>query len=278
MRLMRQLNRERGLTFLIVTHDIGIGRNCDRIVRMVDGRITEDNRLEVPPCTRGSRCLSSTPFVSTSATRSSASRLPWCPPCRSSRSTKARSCSPTTTRRMVMTLWASREAADDALASGFWAAQVEQFVTLFRSPPGRDGYDVVYMEAFGRRHPGSGAVNEIFGVPADTLATVLAVLLAAGLAAVAALALRNPILLKLGLRNMPRRRALGTDRRRADARDGDHRCRSRHRRHDGSTIRSYVVRALGPTDVLVSAKGTDAESIWNPAQRRRRCAGWIFRV
>ena len=50
-------------------------------------------------------------------------------------------------------------------------------------------------------------MNEIFGVPADTLATVLAVLLAAGLAAVAALALRNPILLKLGLRNMPRRRA-----------------------------------------------------------------------
>jgi putative ABC transport system ATP-binding protein len=48
MRLMRRLNVERGLTFLIVTHDIAIGRGCDRIVRMVDGRITEDNRLEVP--------------------------------------------------------------------------------------------------------------------------------------------------------------------------------------------------------------------------------------
>jgi putative ABC transport system ATP-binding protein len=46
--LMRRLNLERGLTFLIVTHDIGIGRGCDRIVHMVDGRITEDNRLEVP--------------------------------------------------------------------------------------------------------------------------------------------------------------------------------------------------------------------------------------
>jgi putative ABC transport system ATP-binding protein len=46
--LMRRLNLERGLTFLIVTHDIGIGRACDRIVRMVDGLITEDNRLEVP--------------------------------------------------------------------------------------------------------------------------------------------------------------------------------------------------------------------------------------
>jgi putative ABC transport system ATP-binding protein len=46
--LMRSLNRERGLTFLIVTHDIGVGRQTDRIVRMLDGRIVEDNRLEVP--------------------------------------------------------------------------------------------------------------------------------------------------------------------------------------------------------------------------------------
>jgi putative ABC transport system ATP-binding protein len=48
MQLMRGLNVERGLTFLIVTHDIGIGRSTDRIVRMVDGRIVEDQRLEVP--------------------------------------------------------------------------------------------------------------------------------------------------------------------------------------------------------------------------------------
>jgi putative ABC transport system ATP-binding protein len=48
MRLMRRLNVERGLTFLIVTHDIGIGRSTDRIVRMVDGRIVEDHRMEVP--------------------------------------------------------------------------------------------------------------------------------------------------------------------------------------------------------------------------------------
>jgi putative ABC transport system ATP-binding protein len=48
LRLMRRLNLVRGLTFLIVTHDIGIGRGCDRIVRMVDGLITEDHRLEVP--------------------------------------------------------------------------------------------------------------------------------------------------------------------------------------------------------------------------------------
>jgi putative ABC transport system ATP-binding protein len=35
--LLRQLNVERGLTFLIVTHDIAVGRRTDRIVRMVDG-------------------------------------------------------------------------------------------------------------------------------------------------------------------------------------------------------------------------------------------------
>jgi ABC-type lipoprotein export system ATPase subunit len=43
--LMRRLNRQSGLTFVIVTHDIAVGRATDRIVRMVDGRITE--QLEV---------------------------------------------------------------------------------------------------------------------------------------------------------------------------------------------------------------------------------------
>jgi putative ABC transport system ATP-binding protein len=37
--LMRRLNVERGLTFLIVTHDITVGQATDRIVHMVDGRI-----------------------------------------------------------------------------------------------------------------------------------------------------------------------------------------------------------------------------------------------
>jgi putative ABC transport system ATP-binding protein len=45
--LMRRLNRERGLTFLIVTHDIAVGRKTDRIIRMVDGQIVEEHRLEV---------------------------------------------------------------------------------------------------------------------------------------------------------------------------------------------------------------------------------------
>ena len=46
--LMRRLNLERGLTFLIVTHDISVGRKTDRIVRMLDGQVVEEQRLEVP--------------------------------------------------------------------------------------------------------------------------------------------------------------------------------------------------------------------------------------
>jgi putative ABC transport system ATP-binding protein len=42
MDLMRKLNREQSITFAIVTHDIGIGRRTDRIVRMVDGEIVEE--------------------------------------------------------------------------------------------------------------------------------------------------------------------------------------------------------------------------------------------
>jgi ABC-type lipoprotein export system ATPase subunit len=45
--LMRRLNQEHGLTFLIVTHDIGVGRKTDRIVRMVDGQIVSEETLEV---------------------------------------------------------------------------------------------------------------------------------------------------------------------------------------------------------------------------------------
>ena len=45
--LMRKLNREHDLTFLIVTHDIGVGRKTDRIVRMVDGQVVSEEILEV---------------------------------------------------------------------------------------------------------------------------------------------------------------------------------------------------------------------------------------
>jgi len=42
--LMEKLNREEGHTFVIVTHDPGVGRRCDRIVRMRDGEIVDEER------------------------------------------------------------------------------------------------------------------------------------------------------------------------------------------------------------------------------------------
>lgn len=40
--LLRRANREDGTAFLIVTHDDDIAGRCDRVVRMVDGRVVED--------------------------------------------------------------------------------------------------------------------------------------------------------------------------------------------------------------------------------------------
>jgi putative ABC transport system ATP-binding protein len=40
--LMCRLNQERGVTFALVTHDIGIGRRAHRIIRMMDGRIVDE--------------------------------------------------------------------------------------------------------------------------------------------------------------------------------------------------------------------------------------------
>jgi putative ABC transport system ATP-binding protein len=42
IKLMRRLNQEQDVTFAIVTHDLGIGRRADRIVRMRDGEIVEE--------------------------------------------------------------------------------------------------------------------------------------------------------------------------------------------------------------------------------------------
>jgi putative ABC transport system ATP-binding protein len=42
--LLRELNRTAGLTFVLVTHDQGVGDRCDRIVRMSDGRIVDEGR------------------------------------------------------------------------------------------------------------------------------------------------------------------------------------------------------------------------------------------
>jgi heme-degrading monooxygenase HmoA len=47
---------------------------------------------------------------------------------------------------LVMSLWDDEAAADAGLASGFYAGQLEKFVTFYRSPPGRESYDVVVAD------------------------------------------------------------------------------------------------------------------------------------
>jgi putative ABC transport system ATP-binding protein len=44
--LLRRFNRERGQTVVLVTHDAEVGATCDRIVRMRDGLIVGQERVE----------------------------------------------------------------------------------------------------------------------------------------------------------------------------------------------------------------------------------------
>ncbi|MFN2417875.1 MAG: ABC transporter ATP-binding protein [Candidatus Limnocylindria bacterium] len=46
MATLRGLNRERGVTIIIVTHDAGIAGATDRVVRLSDGRIVADERSD----------------------------------------------------------------------------------------------------------------------------------------------------------------------------------------------------------------------------------------
>jgi ABC-type lipoprotein export system ATPase subunit len=40
--LMRRLNREEGVTFVLVTHDLELAAQTDRVVRLADGRVVSD--------------------------------------------------------------------------------------------------------------------------------------------------------------------------------------------------------------------------------------------
>jgi len=102
-------------------------------------------------------------------------------------------------------------------------------------------------------------VSKLFGIPVGGLAAALVVILAVVLAAVAALALRNRVFLRLGVRNVGRRRGrsalivvglmLGTAIITAALATGD---------TMSHTIRSAAVSALGQTDEVVAAKGVGA--------------------
>jgi heme-degrading monooxygenase HmoA len=52
-------------------------------------------------------------------------------------------------KALVLTFWESEEDADAGLAGArsFYAEQVAKFATIYRSPPGRDAYEVVVAEA-----------------------------------------------------------------------------------------------------------------------------------
>ena len=99
-------------------------------------------------------------------------------------------------------------------------------------------------------------MNELFGIPMDTLLTILVLLLAAATGTLGVLALRNRVLLKLGVRNVGRRRArsalivvglmLGTTIIAAALATGD---------TMNHAIQSTAVRALGETDEVVAARG-----------------------
>jgi heme-degrading monooxygenase HmoA len=48
---------------------------------------------------------------------------------------------------LVLTFWAHQEAAEASLASGYYAEQLEKFVTFFGAPPGREHYQVALADA-----------------------------------------------------------------------------------------------------------------------------------
>jgi putative ABC transport system permease protein len=104
-------------------------------------------------------------------------------------------------------------------------------------------------------------MQELFGIPIGPLATVLAVSLAVVVAAVTALAVRNRVFFKLGVRNVRRRRGrtalivtglmLGTTIIASALATGD---------TMSHTIRISAIESLGSTDELVSVRGANADT------------------
>jgi putative ABC transport system ATP-binding protein len=47
--LLDDLRRQRGVTIIMVTHDMTIAARADRIVHMLDGRVVSEERLRAPP-------------------------------------------------------------------------------------------------------------------------------------------------------------------------------------------------------------------------------------
>ena len=50
---------------------------------------------------------------------------------------------------ILITLWATEEAARVGVESGFYEEQVAKFVMFTKQPPGRDLYEIAYAEQLG---------------------------------------------------------------------------------------------------------------------------------
>jgi ABC-type dipeptide/oligopeptide/nickel transport system ATPase component len=48
MALIRRLNREKGTTLLVVTHDPAVARQTDRVIVMEDGKIAREDIIGLP--------------------------------------------------------------------------------------------------------------------------------------------------------------------------------------------------------------------------------------
>jgi hypothetical protein len=47
---------------------------------------------------------------------------------------------------LIASLWATEEAAEAAGATGFYADELARYMTLFKSAPGRERYEVVFAD------------------------------------------------------------------------------------------------------------------------------------
>lgn len=47
---------------------------------------------------------------------------------------------------LIVTLWRTAEAAEAHAETGFYSDVLAQYMTLFRSPPGRESYEVLYAD------------------------------------------------------------------------------------------------------------------------------------
>ena len=50
---------------------------------------------------------------------------------------------------LIISLWKTEEAAAAGVETGYYSDQVSKFLSVFRSPPGRDHYEVVLAETPG---------------------------------------------------------------------------------------------------------------------------------